>query len=187
MNEQIKLIFKKVIPVIQANNVKYWIYGGIANAAMVGDYYRNNPDVDIFVLEDNFKKTEEILEKLCLENGWKISITFLKNRPKVEIVISGKECLSIVPIYIKCDNVELIFEKQNIEYPLDFLQQIERTLEGYFFYTISDEYLKRLFIVYLDSRREGNGKMLFTNRSIAEKRLKDARVILSDDEFDKYF
>ena len=181
MNEQIKPIFEKVIPVIQANNIKYWIYGGIANAAMVGGCYRSNPDVDFFVLEKDFKKTEEILEKLCDENGWKICKTFLNGRPKVEIsILKGKkewkERFSVVHSYLKNNQVELKFREGSGEYSLNILNQEKRSLEGYDFFTISNEFLKKLFIEYLDSKRK-----------YPLKRIEDARKLLTEEEFKKYF
>ena len=72
MNEYLEPIFEKIIPKINSRGIKYWIYGGMANAAMVGKFYRSNPDVDIFVLGDDFKNIEKILQNICIENNWKI-------------------------------------------------------------------------------------------------------------------
>lgn len=176
MKNEVRLIFEKVISVIQASDIKYWIYGGIANAAMVGGCYRDNPDVDVFVLEDSFKETEEILEKLCLENGWRICKTFLNDRPKIEIFISGKEVFSLIPVYLKKDHVELIFREGLKEYPLDLLEQKERCLDGYNFFTINDKFLRQLFLEYLDSKKK-----------YPPKRIEDARKLLNKEEFEKYF
>lgn len=181
MNEHIKPIFEKVIPKIQSANIKYWVYGGIAYAAMVGRCYRNNPDVDLFVLKDDFDKTEEILEKLCNENGWKICKTFLNSRPKIEIsILKNKkkwiERLSIAPAYLKNNQVELKFREGSEEYPLHILNQEKKSLDGFDFFAISDTFLKSLFIEYLDSKRK-----------YPSKRIEDARYILTKEEFTKYF
>jgi len=181
MNERIKPIFEKVIPAIQVDNIKYWIYGGIANAAMVGGCYRSNPDVDFFVLEKDFKKTEEVLQELCNKNGWKICKTFLNGRPKIEILILKTkkkwiERLSVVPANLKDNAVELKFREGSGEYSKNFLLQEERHLDGFTFYTISDEYLKKLFIEYLKSKT-----------SYPSKRTEDARKLLTEEEFKIYF
>lgn len=181
MNDQLKPIFEIVIPKITADNVKYWIYGGIANAAMVGSCYRSNPDVDLFVLKEDLAKTEKILEKLCNENGWRICKTFLNDRPKIEVSIlkNGKkwvERLSVVPIYIKNEHVELVFREKLGKYGKDILDGIKRTLDNVAFYTTSYKFLKILFIEYLDSKK-----------NYPSKRIEDARRLLTEEEFRKYF
>jgi len=181
MNEQLKPIFEKIIPAIKAGSIKYWIYGGIANAAVFGSCYRSNPDVDLFVLEEDFDKTEEVLVKLCNDNGWKVSKTFLNNRPKIEVLILKNlekwiERLSVVPVYLIGNNAELKFKEGQRRYSGDILQQTERRLNNFTFYTISNEFLKKLFIEYLDSKEK-----------YPPKRIDDARKILTDEEFKKYF
>lgn len=179
MNEQLKPIFEIVIPRMQFEGILYWVYGGIANAAMVGRYYRNNPDVDLFVMEPNFKKVEEILQDVCKDNGWKICKTYLNSRPKIEIFVFKKkwiERLSIVPAYLKNNLVELKFREGSGEYSQDILLQAKRNLDGFVFDTISDQFLKELFIEYLDSKKK-----------YPPKRIDDARKILTKDEFKKYF
>lgn len=181
MNEHIKPIFEIVLPKIQSENIKYWIYGGVANAATIGECYRSNPDVDLFCLEEDFENVEKLLQNICEENNWKICKTFLNSRPKLEIFIlkNGKkwvERLSVVPAYLKNDQIELKFREGSGEYPLDILNQEERHLGGFTFFTLSNEFLKKLFVEYLDSKRK-----------YPSKRIEDARHILSKEEFEKYF
>ncbi len=183
MNECLKPFFEQVLPIIESNKIKYWIYGGIGYASMIGKFYRSkpNPDVDLFVLENDFEKIEEILEKLCNKNGWKTCKTFLNIRPKVEISTlknkkEWKERFSVVPAYLKNKQVELKFREGSGKYSLNILNREKRSLEGYNFFTVSNEFLKKLFMEYLDSKQK-----------YPSKRMEDARYILTKEEFTKYF
>ena len=181
MNEYLKPVFEKILPALKYVGIKYWVYGGVAYASMVGRCYRSNPDVDLFVLNSDFENAEEILKNICQENTWKISKTFVKNRPKIEIYILKNnkkwiERLSVLPVYQKDNGVELKFIEGSKLYQRDILNQEERRLEGLTFFTISNEFLKKLFIEYLESKR-----------NYPSKRVEDAGYILSEEEFKKYF
>lgn len=182
LNQQLEPIFKIILPKIQSENIRYWIYGGVANAAMVGECYRNNPDVDLFCLQEDFEKVEKILQNLCNRNDWRICKTFLKSgRPKMEVLILKNkkkwiERLSVVPAYLINDRVELKFREGSGEYSFDILRQVERDLGGFIFYTISNGFTKKLFIEYLDIK----GKY-------PSKRIEDARRLLTEEEFERYF
>ena len=180
MNEHIKPIFEIVIPGIQSVEIKYWIYGGIGYASMIGKFYRKEPnsDVDLFVLDNDLDGIEKNLESICGQNRWRIRKTFLKSgRPKIELLIGKKERLSVVPVYKINEYVEFKFEKISKKYPLDVLTQIERHLEGYTFFTPRDNYLKDFFILYLDNKRV----------PYKPKRIEDGRYLLTKEEFKKYF
>lgn len=181
MNEYLKPIFEKVISKIDSANIKYWIYGGVANAAMVGKCYRSNPDVDVFVLGDDFENVENILQNICKENGWKICKEFVNNRQKIEVSILKDnkkwiERMSLIPAYRRDNYIELRFRKGSGKYSPDILNQEKRDLGGFIFFTISDQFLKKLFVEYLDSKSK-----------YPLKRIDDARYILSGEEFKKYF
>ena len=181
MNEHIKPIFEIVIPRIQSANIKYWVYGGMGYVAMVGRCYRSNTDVDLFVLKDDFETVENILGKLRKENNWRICKTFTNNGPKIEIfILKNKkrwvERMSIVPAYKKDNCVKLEFRKGSGEYSLDILDRKKRHIDNFDFFTISDEFLKKLFIEYLNSKHK-----------YPPKRVEDARYILSEEEFKIYF
>lgn len=183
MNEHLKPVIEIVLPEVISADIEYWVYGGVAYAAMVGKFYRSNsnPDLDIFVLDKDFTKLEKILQEICIKNNWKLCKKFENGRNKLELFIlkNGKkwiERLSVIPTSKINNHVELKFRKGPGEYPKDILSRVERNLDGYKFFTISDHYLKRLFIEYLDSKK-----------SYPNKRLEDARYILSAEEFRKYF
>lgn len=183
MNEHLKPVFEIVLPKLGSADIKYWVYGGIAYAAMAGKFYRSNsnPDVDIFVLEEDFTGVEEIMQNICIKNNWKLCKEFVNGRNKLEMYILKDdkrwiERMSVIPASKKDNFVELKFRKGPGEYPLDILNLLERKIEGFGFYTISDQYLKKLFIEYLDSKNK-----------YPSKRIEDARYILSEEEFKKYF
>lgn len=181
MNEHLKPVFEQILPTLINAGIKYWVYGGVANAAMVGKCYRSNPDVDLFVLDVDSNNVERILQSECEKNNWKICKEFTNNRSKIEIFILKDnkkwiERLSIVPACKKDNSVELIFRKGSGEYSLDILNQKKRDLDGFEFFTINDKFLKKLFIEYLNSKSK-----------YPSKRIEDARYILSEEEFQKYF
>lgn len=181
MNEYLKPIFEKILPEIDLENLKYWGYGGVANAAMVGKFYRSNPDFDIFILDEEFKRFESILQDICKKNDWKICKDFTNNRIKIEVFIKKDnkrwiERMSIIVAHKQDDRVELKFKNGSEEYSSEILTRVERDLEGFKFFTISDNFLKKLFVEYLDSKKK-----------YPSKRIEDARYILSEKEFKKYF
>lgn len=181
MNKYIKPVFEIIIPKLQSAKIKYWVYGGLGYAAMVGECYRNNMDVDLFTLDADSNTVEHILDDVCKENGWKMCKKPVDGRIKVEIFIlkdhnKWVERLSVVFAKNKDKYVELFFKNGSGKYPLDLLQQIERQLEDFSFFTISDQFLKKLFLEYLGSKKK-----------YPLKRVEDARHILLKEEFNKYF
>jgi len=179
LNEHLEPVFEIVLPKIASANIPYWVYGGLGYASMVGRFYRNNPDVDLFVLDNDFEKVENILETICQENAWKICKTFIRSgRPKIELCIKEKERLSVIPACKTGNSVKFTFNEGSKEYPLESLTQVERNLGGYRFKTPQDGFLKILLIGYLESKRN------YSNR---KKRIEDAKHVLTREEFLKYF
>ncbi len=62
MNEHLAPIFRVVLPELDRSGSKYWVYGGVAIAGIEGEFLRPNPDVDLFVMEDNYEKVIEPLQ-----------------------------------------------------------------------------------------------------------------------------
>jgi len=179
MNKHLKPIFEIVITKIQSANIDYWVYGGVGYAAIVGRFYRPNADVDLFVLENNFEEVKIILEDRCKENRWEIRQKSLPSgRPKIKLFIEKRETMSIIPVYKKEKTVEFKFPEGPKEYPHDRLAQIPRYLDDFVFITPPDILLKELLIDYFESKSKYPDK---------RKRLQDARHILSEEEFKKYF
>jgi hypothetical protein len=179
MNEHLKPVFEIVLPKITSANISYWVYGGLGYASMVGQFYRSNPDVDLFVLDNDFQNVNNLLDNLCKDNSWKICKTFIRSgRPKIELCIKEKERLSVIPVCKTGNSVEFTFREGSKEYPLEILTQVERHLGGYRFQTPQDSFLKTLLIGYLKSKKN------YPNR---KKRIEDAKHVLTTEEFLKYF
>lgn len=164
---------------INSVDIPYWVFGGLGYAAMCGGFYRYNNDVDIMVLDEDFKDFESILDDICKENDWRICKTFLRSvRPKNEIFINKHEIMSVVPVYKTDSSVKFVSNEGDKEYPSDILTKQDRCLGGFVFPTPRDEFLYNLLFDYLSSKK---------NYPNPEKRREDARHILSEKDFKKFF
>ena len=178
MNKHLKPVFKVLLPRLEKTGIDYWVYGGISIAAYVGKFIRKNEDVDIFVKESDFQKTKSILDEMCSRNGFRlINCQPLKRtgRPKLDIKIN-RERLSVVPVYLKNNIVEFKFWKASEEYSHQILEKVERNISGYRFFSPPNEYIKKLFINYLTSRKDKKNK---------PKTRIDAKAIFTLDELVK--
>ena len=72
MNEHLEPVFKTILPEIEKSGIDYWVYGGISVAASVGRFIRRNPDVDVFVKNNDFGRIKLLLEDLCDKNNFKL-------------------------------------------------------------------------------------------------------------------
>jgi len=179
MNEHLEPIFRIVLPRMQAARIEYWVYGGFGYAAMVGKFYRQEPngDLDIFVLNDNFEDVEKLLEDLCKQNNWTICKSCIASgRPKLELFIGRKERFSVMPVYKTEKYVEIKSPKGSKKYPLEVLTPVERHLESLTFVTPLDYFLKELLLDYFSSKKK-----------YPRKRIEDARYILTKEEFAKFY
>jgi len=180
MNEHLKIVFNQILPTITDSGILYWVYGGVGYATFAGEFYRGNKDVDLFVLEEDFESVQKIIEDFSALNNGKVCISFLPSgRPKIDVFINGKETLSVMPVY-KTDT-GIVFKSHEGEktYPLEVLAQEKRILGTYEFFTPKDEFIKSLFIDYLESKK---GK--YPDK---KKRVEDAKRLLTAEEFKKYF
>ena len=177
MNEHLRSVFNVILPVLDLSNVKYWVFGGIANAAFVGNFFRRNKDVDIFILDKDFQHTKVIIEAIIKKNNWiRKDDNSIKDRPKFELKIDNEEIFSVIPVYKIDGKIELRLYKNIKRYPIDILNQTHRQLGGFDFYTPSDEYIKYIFIAYLETRPD-----------LRVRQKEDAMKILTKEEFNKYF
>ena len=181
MNEHLKPVFNILLTTLENEELDYWVYGGVSIAALVGKFIRFNNDVDIFVKEDDFQKTKLILERICNKNGYLlINCPPLKKsqRPKIDIKIDRKEVMSVVPVYLNRENVEFRFWKGIETYSNEILGKVKRNVSGYRFYSPRNEYIKKLFINYLQARKDKKGN---------EKLMIDAKSILTGEEFARIY
>jgi len=148
MNEHLNEVFSIIIPEFEKNGISHWVFGGVAVAAIKGDFLRENGDVDTFVEERDFEKAKSVLEKLCLKySDWKICCGITNNiRPKIEIKINEKEVFSLIPVYKNSENVQFIFPNGgDICFSSDILNSVDRKIADFTFVTSADKYIKRLF------------------------------------------
>lgn len=184
MNRHLEPVFKILLPGLEKAGVGYWVYGGIAIAAFVGKFIRINKDVDIFVMEKDFSKAKLVLEDICRkqENANLKECNLLKrgnySRPKLEVKISGAERLSVVPVYLKDNCAVLVFGNGAKNFSDEILEKVERNISGYRFLTPLNKYIKGIFLNCFRHKRDWKAR---------EDVRKDAEVILSPEEFKKYF
>lgn len=188
MNKHLKSVFNVILLGLEKAGIDYWVYAGVAIAGIHGAFFRKNDDVDIFVKETDFEKSILILKKLCNNQS---NLDFKKRvgedlkkehykRPVWEIanIKSRKEIFSIVPAYVEGNIVKLIFANGVKESSNRILEKVEINMSGYRFFTPPHEDIKEIFLYCFRNRR---------NWKTRDDIRKDAKIILSLDEYDKYF
>ena len=114
LNEHLAIVFEEILPALTNAGIKYWVFGSVGIAGIVGKFLRENKDVDVYILNEDFSKAESILRQL-VENhgdwdadGWVLSYSVMKKtkRPKLELSIKGAERFSSVPVYKVADGIE---------------------------------------------------------------------------------
>jgi len=185
MNEHLEPIFKIFLSGLEETEIDYWVYGGIAIAAVAGKFIRKNDDVDIFVKEADIDSARSILESRCYDQGlvWNECQPFEKggfSRRKLEVRKnqSRKEILSVVPVFLETNEATLVFRNGVKKYPLDILERVKREISGNVFYSPSDSYIRKIF------KDTFQGKSNWRNRN---EIIEDARVVLTPDEFRQCF
>jgi hypothetical protein len=147
MNEYLKPIFKIVLPKIEQAGIDYWVYGGIANAAYNGDFFRINQDVDIFLMDADFEHAKSILYELCQHNNFKLKSYYRRKRPKIKLIIDDIERFSMTPICHKNGIILFKHRAGDQEYPDKILEKIERNISGFRFFTPNDYFIKILLLI----------------------------------------
>ena len=184
MNKHLELVFRVLLPALEKAGVDYWVYGGVAVASYAGEFIRENPDVDIFVKEEDFNKTKSLLKKICSEQentGLKECNLLNRgdfSRHKLEVKIDGRERLSVVPVYLRDDSNILVFGNGAKGFSKGILEKTEKDVSGYRFFTPPNKYIREIFL------------NCFRHKTGWEERedvRKDAKIILSPEEFEKRF
>ncbi len=179
MNEHLEPVFNVILIELEKADIDYWVYGGIGVAACVGRFIRSNDDVDIFIKENDFEKAKLVLRKLsvtqkdfCLKECGSLKRDGF-DRPKFEIRSHKVEILSVVPIFLAQDSVTLVFGNGARNFPNKILERVERNLLGYKFFTMTNSFIKELFLNCLHHRN---------NWRTRDDLKKDARAILTKEE-----
>lgn len=186
LNSHLAVVFKEILPAINDAGFKYWVYGGIGIAGVIGKFIRENNDVDIYVLSTDFDNIRKLLIELCSnKEDWKCEDAVpIKEtgRPKLEIKKGKMEICSMVPVYKTEAGIE--FRVKNIEVlsPQAIVQEL-KTIEGYNFFSPPRDIIKTIFrsfiierpdILNKGSRRICDITAIFTGAEIGEiqKRIK---------------
>jgi hypothetical protein len=183
MNKHLEPIFNMILSELTENSINYWVYGGIAVAALAGKFIRKNKDVDIFINEIDMDFVRSILESRCYDQNlfWN-ECHLLKrdgySRPKLEVREGRNELLSIIPVYLNNGQPILVFGNGAKTYSPKLLIRKERNLSKYKFFTPPDEYIKEIFINCFRYKRG------WKERSEIRK---DAQVVLSAEDYKRYF
>jgi hypothetical protein len=173
MNKHLKQIFETIIPAIEKAGIAYWVYGGVAAAGIKGAYFRENPDVDVFVMSDDFEKLTALVTRLGKELNWEDrDAPRQRGRRKREWRIAGKEVLAVIEVYPDSDAVRFVFGTDFI--PRSPLTVVRRTIGDYSFNTPSNEFIKELLFAKVNSRE--------LHKTRRKKLKDDARIIMSEDE-----
>jgi len=176
MNEHLDPVFEAVFPALTQPGIRYWVYGGVAIAGINGAYIRENPDVDVFVMNEDFDEAVEAVERLQKTLGWKhTDAAPQRERRKRDwyVVDTRREIFSIVPVFGSGGLVRLVFGRDFV--PTTALTSVSRRIGSHVFTTPSTRFVKELLI-----RKVESGKLLGERRN----KLKiDARVVMDDDEY----
>ncbi len=191
LNHHLADIFSEVLPALTNAGIKYFVFGGIGAAGMVGKFIRENQDVDVYVDEKDFSRVEPILKQLCEEHGdwdgdiWVMTYSMMKGtkRPKFQLTIKGVERFSVVPVYEVADGVEFrVIE--TLKLSKDALMQELRTVGSYQFFSPPKKVLLALFRSLIERYIAHYDKPKPIDES--SKHLIDARAVFPKEEVDEY-
>ncbi|SRR6266545_4722705 len=181
MNEHLNPIFETILPAIEKARIPYWVYGGIAIAGIKGQFIRPSKDVDVFVVNEDYERTIELVTALERGLDWEHGdARLLKGkRPKRSWFVVGNrhDIFSVIPVYRVGDRVQFIYQTDLI--PKNSLTQERRIINGYAFVTPNAEFIKELFLHKVDG---GN-----LTKERQRKCRTDADVILTEDERTRLF
>jgi len=127
---------------------------------VVGEFFRHNTDVDVFVAEEpDFVKATSLLENKCREIGFTVKHCQppRNKRPKFEVKAKEtdkNDILSVVPAYRKDGRVEFRFVPHPAQYPDRMLQRLSRSICGHSFFSPPEECIKELFKTYVTNRHK---------------------------------
>jgi len=152
LNNHLAIIFDEVLPALTGAGIKYWVFGGVGIAGIVGRFLRDNKDIDVYIVEDDFTKAELVLKNLVEKHGdwdadtWALSYSMMKKtrRPKLEISIKGVERFSLVPVYKVADSVEFRV-KEIFKLPSEALIQESKTIDEFTFFSPPNDVLLNMF------------------------------------------
>lgn len=140
MNEHLRQIFEVIIPAIENADIAYWVYGGVAIAGINGAYLRETPDVDIFVMTNDYDKTIRLVT--CFEKALNWEHCDAKpqggrRKRAWHIVGERKDIFSVIEVYPVGERVRFVFGTDFI--PQSPLTAVSHRIGDYLFITPSNE------------------------------------------------
>jgi hypothetical protein len=180
MNEHLAPIFCVVLPELLRSGSKYWVYGGVAIAGIKGKFLRPNPDVDLFVMEDDYEKIIETIAGLESKLGWTHEDKDAEKRNKRDWFApnQNEDVLSVVPAFPAGNRIRFVFGHGSYTSQNVLTSEI-RTIAGLSFVTASTALIKELFL-----RKAHSGPYLLDSR--ISKMKTDARVIMDREAYQNF-
>jgi|GEM_PF-1243426 len=180
MNEHLAPIFSVILPELHRSGSKYWVYGGVAIAGIKGKFLRPNPDVDLFVMEDDYEDIIETISGLESKLGWRHEDKDAKKRNKRDWFApnQNEDVLSVVPTFPAGDRIRFVFGHGSYTSQNVLTSEI-RTTASFSFVTPSTALIKELFL-----RKAHSGSCLLDSR--ISKMKTDARVIMDRNEYQNF-
>jgi hypothetical protein len=175
MNDHLKPALSLLAELDKAG-MEYWVYGGVSIAAYAGRFIRENKDVDVFVREDDFDRSEHVLNLFCIENRFGLESDKSGVKPKINIIIRGEERFSMIAVYETADSIVIKYQKTwggDEYYSKQLLERVERKISDFRFFTPPDRYIKEMFKNHIKARPKKKCRPEF---------ITDARAILSPEE-----
>lgn len=158
MNKHLEPVFSLLLPELEKRGIEYWVFGGVGVAACVGEFVRENGDVDIFVREIDFEKAKAALYDLCSHPGLEaVPPREQDSKYKLEIKKEGKEIFSVIPVFLEKDLIRFKYPKKyggDEIYSIKDLERTERNISGYRFFTPTERLIMQKFFRHLAARPE---------------------------------
>jgi len=153
MNERLKPVFEIILPALEQAKIEYAIFGGIGVAGMRRNFYRQNDDADVCVLEKDFLAAEKILSSLAGRQNWELKKDqkLVPGRPKFELSFIGEKhgFFSVIPLFETPNGIEFKFYKNNQVFKNDIWNRERQTIGNFNFYRFKNKYVKELCLAHI--------------------------------------
>lgn len=191
LNSHLEVIFNEVLPALNDARIKYYVFGGIGIAGITGKFLRENKDVDVYILEQDFTKAEKVLRELVEKHGdwdadgWVFSYSMMKKtkRPKIELSIKGTERFSIIPVYKVDDGIEFRVVEV-FKLPNEALIQEQKSADGFNFFSPPNQVLLEMFRSLIERYIAHYNKPEPPKED--SRHIIDARAVFPKEEIDDY-
>ena len=194
-NRHFEPIFKEVLPALDKEGIQHWVFGGVAVAGILGNFIRENKDIDLSVKEADFEKACSIFKNLCdkedHKDSWKFVLRFEgpTRRMKAEIFINGVERLSLIPLY---DNdKEVTFRMGGANVPMlrgdAVMARTEKRIGDFIFYIPQESVIFDILRMVIRVHITTTPARLLSPASKEYRHWMDAAEVLDKKEFDELY